>query len=89
MNPKILILNGPTVGVDVGSKAEIHELIRTLAKQGLGIVIISDDIPELTRTCHRILLMRSGRMVEEFTRETISEERLSAELVGAVVPAGQ
>jgi simple sugar transport system ATP-binding protein len=89
MNPKILILNGPTVGVDVGSKAEIHELIRTLAKQGLGIVIISDDIPELTQTCHRILLMRSGRLVEEFTRETISEERLSAELVGAVVPAGQ
>ena len=82
INPRILILNGPTVGVDVGSKAEIHELIRSLAKQGLGILLISDDIPELTQTCHRILLMRSGKIVEEFKRENISEDRLSADLVG-------
>ena len=87
-NPKILILNGPTVGVDVGSKAEIHELIRTLAGQGLGILIISDDIPELTQTCHRILLMRAGRIVEEFKRENVSEQRLSAELIGTSTPEG-
>lgn len=84
-NPKILILNGPTVGVDVGSKAEIHELIRTLAKQGIGILLISDDIPELMQTCHRILLMRSGRIVEEFRREDITERKLNAELVAASV----
>lgn len=82
-NPKILILNGPTVGVDVGSKAEIHELIRSLAKQGIGILLISDDIPELIQTCHRILLMRSGRIVEEFRREDITEQELSTELVAA------
>ncbi len=88
INPRILILNGPTVGVDVGSKAEIHELIRNLARQGLGILLISDDIPELTQTCHRILLMRSGKIAEEFKRENISEDRLSADLVG-VATAGR
>jgi simple sugar transport system ATP-binding protein len=83
-NPKILILNGPTVGVDVGSKAEIHELIRSLAGQGIGILLISDDIPELLQTCHRILLMRSGRIVEEFRREDITEQKLNTELVAAL-----
>jgi simple sugar transport system ATP-binding protein len=82
-NPRVLILNGPTVGVDVGSKAEIHEFIRSLAKQGIGILLISDDIPELMQTCHRILLMRAGKIVEEFRREDISEQELNTELVAA------
>ncbi len=82
-NPKILILNSPTVGVDVGSKAEIHELIRSLANEGLGILMISDDIPELMNTCHRILLMRNGKIVDEFRREEISEDQLNTKLVGA------
>jgi len=80
-NPRILILNGPTVGVDIGSKAEIHELIRDLAKRGIGILLISDDIPELIHTCHRILIMRGGRIVEELKRTDISEQKLNAELV--------
>ncbi len=87
-NPKILILNGPTVGVDVGSKAEIHELIRSLAKQGIGILLISDDIPELIQTCHRILLMRAGRIVEEFKRAEITEQILDSELVAATAALG-
>lgn len=85
-NPKILILNGPTVGVDVGSKADIHQLIRTIAGQGIGVLLISDDLPELLQTCHRILLMRSGRIVEEFRREDISEQALNAQLVAAAAP---
>lgn len=79
--PKILILNGPTVGVDVGSKAEIHELIRQLANQGIGIILISDDIPELFQTCHRILLMRTGRIVEEYQRDDIDEQFLYQRLI--------
>lgn len=82
-NPKVLILNGPTVGVDIGSKAEIHEVIRSLAKQGMGILLISDDIPELMHTCNRILLMRRGRIVEEFCREDTSENALNEELVSS------
>lgn len=80
-HPKVLILNGPTVGVDVGSKAEIHALIRSLAKEGMGILLISDDIPELMQTCNRILLMRRGRVVEEFKREDTTEAELDRELV--------
>ena len=79
--PKILILNGPTVGVDVGSKAEIHQLIRQVADQGIGILLISDDLPELLQTCHRILLMRNGRIVEEFQRTNLSEEGLNRALI--------
>jgi simple sugar transport system ATP-binding protein len=79
-NSKILILNGPTVGVDVRSKAEIHELIRNLAKEGMGILLISDDIPELMQTCNRILLMRHGKIAAEFLREKISEAQLNKEL---------
>jgi simple sugar transport system ATP-binding protein len=90
-NPKILILNGPTVGVDVGSKAELHELIRSLAKEGMGILLISDDIPELLQTCHRILLMRAGKIVQEFKRRDMSERTLSSGLVGPALstPSGK
>ena len=73
-------MNGPTVGVDVGSKAEIHELIRSLAKQGMGILLISDDIPELIQTCNRVLLMRHGKIAAEFKREDMSENQLNKEL---------
>ncbi|HCU57336.1 MAG TPA: lipase [Anaerolineaceae bacterium] len=84
-DPKVLILNGPTVGVDVGSKADIHELIRKLASEGMGIILMSDDIPELMHTCNRILLMRRGRIVEDFQRETTNEEDLNNELVASDV----
>ncbi|HVN77577.1 MAG TPA: sugar ABC transporter ATP-binding protein [Terriglobia bacterium] len=82
-NPRVLILNGPTAGIDVGSKAEIHEIVRDLAKSGIGILVISDDIPELLEVCHRILLMKRGRIAAEFERPSITEARLSEILVSA------
>ncbi len=64
--PRLLILNGPTVGVDVGSKAGIHRTIRALAaERGLGVLMISDDLPELASNCNRILVMHRGRLVAE------------------------
>ena len=63
--PTVLILNGPSVGVDVGSKSEIHDIIRELALTGIGIIVISDDIPELLSTCQRILVMKSGQITDE------------------------
>jgi len=78
--PQILILNGPTVGVDIGSKSELHEIIRNLAKQGMGVIVISDDIPELLQTCNRILLMKKGKMAYEFQSQDISEEELAVKL---------
>lgn len=64
-SPRVLVLNGPSVGVDVGSKAEIHGIIRDLSAKGLGVVVISDDLPELLATCHRLLVMRAGRITDE------------------------
>lgn len=63
--PRILILNRPTVGVDVGSKADIHDIIVELADEGLGIIVISDELSELMRICGRILVMRAGRIIAE------------------------
>lgn len=83
--PKVLILNGPTVGVDVGSKAEIHDIIKTLARQGMGILVISDDIPELMQVCNRILLLRRGHLAEEFRTSQITEAELSDKLMEAVL----
>ena len=79
--PKIMILNGPTVGVDVGSKEELHNTIKNLAGEGMGLLVISDDIPELLQTCNRILLMRHGRIVEEIKSKDINEDELSSKLI--------
>ena len=81
--PRILILNSPTVGVDVGSKVDIHKLIRELADNGIGILMISDDIPELMRTCDRIILMKNGRISEEFRHDEIHEEQLNDAMIKA------
>lgn len=83
MTPRLLILNGPTVGVDIGSKADIHATLRQLAQQGMGVLIISDDIPELLQNCNRILLMRKGRIVEAFAATSITENELAQKLTGA------
>ncbi|WP_369017904.1 sugar ABC transporter ATP-binding protein [Thermatribacter velox] len=80
--PKLLILNGPTVGVDIGSKSDIHQIIRSLAQQGMGVIIISDDIPEVVQNCNRILLMKRGRIVEEFSGEQVTEEELTQKMIG-------
>lgn len=63
--PEILILNGPSVGVDVKSKSEIHRILRELAQKGMAVIMISDDVGELLSTTNRILVMNSGRMIFE------------------------
>ncbi|MFF1817894.1 sugar ABC transporter ATP-binding protein [Kribbella sp. NPDC058245] len=72
--PKVLILNGPTVGVDVGSKFDILGVLNAQSLQGLGVLIISDDVPELISMCHRILVVRSGRIVRELTGDQLRED---------------
>ncbi|UPG74682.1 sugar ABC transporter ATP-binding protein (plasmid) [Roseomonas gilardii subsp. gilardii] len=80
-DPRLLILNGPTVGVDVGSKAGIHRKIRDLARErGLGVLMISDDLPELVDNCNRILVLHRGRLVSDLPAEATDEGRLSAML---------
>ena len=58
----ILILNGPSVGVDIGSKYDIHQELKKLANKGLLIIVISDDIPEVLALCSNILIMRGGKI---------------------------
>ena len=79
-NPKILILNGPTVGVDIGSKTDIHSYTKALAQKGMGVIIISDDIPEVLQNCNRILLMKKGRIIEDISCEGLTDEILSHKL---------
>jgi simple sugar transport system ATP-binding protein len=78
--PGILILNGPTVGVDVGSKQAIHEQLRELAARGRGILIISDDLPELAGNCNRILVMHQGRLVDELSGADCDAETIAGRL---------
>lgn len=70
--PKILMLNGPTVGVDVGSKEEILDILRGEAAAGMSIIVISDDAPELVASCHRVLVIRQGHLVHTLEAEDIT-----------------
>ena len=76
-NPKVLILDSPTVGVDVRNKQGIYELVRRLADQGVAILLISDEVPEVYYNSDRILHMREGRIVGEFLPRAGDQRRLS------------
>ncbi len=64
-DPKVFILDGPTIGIDIASKSNIHEIIRALAQRGIAIVMISDEISEILHNCNRLLVMRAGRLERE------------------------
>lgn len=72
--PKILILDGPTMGIDIAAKSSIHELVRQLASSGMGIILISDEVSEVVNNCNRILVMHRGRILREFQTKSTSEE---------------
>ncbi len=82
-HPGILILDEPTRGVDVGAKREIHKIIADRAREGLAIMLISSDLPELLDMCDRILVMRDGRLAGEFTRKEANQEKILAAALGA------
>ncbi len=82
-NPKLLILNCPTVGVDIGAKSEIHNIIRDLAKKGIGIIVVSDDIPEIIQLCSRVLIIKNGTFVQERTIKDTTMEEIEELLGGA------
>ena len=79
---RVLILDEPTRGVDIATKIEIYQIMRNLARQGLGILLISSELPEILGMSDRILVMRAGRLAGEFTRATATEERLLAAAAG-------
>ncbi len=88
MNPKLLILDEPTRGIDVGAKAEILNLVRELAGQGLGVLMISSELEELTEGCDRVVVLRDGRTVAELPRAGISQDAIMDAMAhGADEPA--
>jgi len=72
----VLILNGPTVGVDIGSKKGIHELLHSFARKGLAVIIFSDDLPEIVCNCSKVLVMKDGLIVEKLEGEDINESKI-------------
>ncbi|MCI8853137.1 MAG: sugar ABC transporter ATP-binding protein [Lachnospiraceae bacterium] len=75
-SPKVLILDEPTRGVDVGAKTEIYMLMRRLTEQGVSILFISSEMPELLGMCDRILVMHEGRLTGEFHQEQMNQEEI-------------
>ncbi len=81
-NPKLLILDEPTRGIDVGAKAEIHRLMCELVGSGVAILMISSELPEVLGMSDRVLVMREGRLVAEFDRAHATSERVGAAMMG-------
>ncbi|MFM8701910.1 MAG: sugar ABC transporter ATP-binding protein [Hyphomicrobiales bacterium] len=75
-SPQLLILDSPTVGVDISAKDGIYEIVRGLAAKGVAVILISDEIPEVLYHSHRILIMRNGRITGEFDAHKSSEDEL-------------
>lgn len=86
--PRVLILDEPTRGIDVGAKAEIHRAMVELARQGLAILMISSELPEVLGMSDRVLVMREGAIVAEATRAEATQERVAAAMMGQVGDAG-
>lgn len=82
-NPDLLILNGPTVGVDIGAKADIHKILHDLADEGVGIIIISDDLQEILQNCSKILVISQGRAAGLADSTELTEQALLKMLGGS------
>ena len=82
MHPTLLIVDEPTRGIDVGSKSEIHKLIRELASQGYAVMVISSEMPEVLHVSDRIIAMYHGEKIREFTSEEVTEDNLIQAISG-------
>jgi len=74
--PSVLLMDEPTRGVDVGAKSEIHHILRALANQGVGVIVISSELPEIIGLCDRALVIREGRLAGELGTAEMTEEGL-------------
>ena len=72
-NLKVLIIDEPTAGIDIGAKDELYETIQRLAREGISVICVSSDLPELVRLTDRIIVLREGRMVKEFAEGHVTE----------------
>jgi rhamnose transport system ATP-binding protein len=87
--PRVLILDEPTRGIDIGAKVEVHRIIAELAASGLGIILISSDLPEVIAMSDRIVVLHEGRVTAEISRDRATQEQVmfaATGNVGAVAP---
>jgi ribose transport system ATP-binding protein len=80
--PKVLVLDEPTQGVDVGAKADIHVLVEEAAAEGAAVVVVSTDHSELTRLAERVVVLRNGRVADVLRRPHIDPDRITAATIG-------
>ncbi|HEX3790516.1 MAG TPA: sugar ABC transporter ATP-binding protein [Pseudonocardiaceae bacterium] len=85
--PKVLIVDEPTRGIDVGTKAEVHRLLSQLAADGIAVLMISSDLPEILGMADRVLVMHEGRLAAEISRADATEETVMAAATGRAVAA--
>jgi ABC-type sugar transport system ATPase subunit len=86
LDPKVLILDEPTRGIDVGAKAEIHTIIGELAARGVGIIMISSELPEVVGVSDRVIVMRQGRVAGEFGRGEATQDAIMQKAAGGSSP---
>ncbi len=79
-----MLLDEPTKGVDVGAKNEIYKLMMDLARQGIALVVISSELPELLALCDRFIVLARGKLADQFSKEEASEQRLMFAATGLV-----
>ena len=84
LHPKVLILDEPTRGIDVGAKAEIQSLIDELAAQGLGVLLISSELEEVVEGADRVLVLRDGAVVGMLRGDDVSEDRIMHAIAAGV-----
>jgi simple sugar transport system ATP-binding protein len=82
MNPRLMILDEPTRGIDVGAKAEIEKLVQSLSREGMSILFISSELEEIVRNCQRLLVLRDRRKIGELEGEKISEQTIMNMIAG-------
>ena len=78
---KVLIVDEPTRGIDIGAKVEIYQLLREMAGRGLAMIVISSEMPELLDLCNRIYVMKNGRLTAEFSGNNNTQENLLASAI--------
>ncbi len=80
--PRLLIIDEPTRGIDIGTKAEVHRLLTELVKQGVAVLMISSEMPEVLQISDRILVLCEGRLIDEFSREEANETSIMRAATG-------
>ena len=80
--PRVIILDEPTKGIDIGSKAAVHAFMSELAAQGLAVIMVSSEIPEVLGMSDRVIVMREGRIAAEFAGKSMTPENLVRAAVG-------